>query len=149
MRAGAQRGAMAGVGLIEVLIALVIIAGGVLALTRMQGLLLIDAAASRQQAEASFLAQQEIEQRRSRDWNHATLAPGTPAATRTVAGTTATYTVQTNIAAAGIAGQMQFRTVEVNVTWTDAQAQNRSYTASTRLQPIGAVFSALLYSSTP
>ena len=31
MRAGAHRGAMAGVGLIEVLIALVIIAGGVLA----------------------------------------------------------------------------------------------------------------------
>ncbi len=147
MRAGAQRGAMAGVGLIEVLIALVIIAGGVLALSRMQGLLLIDAAASRQQAEASFLAQQEIEQRRSRDF--ATLAPGTPAATRTVAGTTTTYTVETNIIPTGIAGQMQFRTVEVNVTWTDAQAQNRSYTASTRLQPIGAVFSALLYSSTP
>lgn len=143
MRAGAQRGAMAGVGLIEVLIALVIIAGGVLALTRMQGLLLIDAAASRQQAEASFLAQQEIEQRRSRDF--ATLAPGTPAATRTVAGTTTTYTVETNIVAEGIAGQMQFRTVEVNVTWTDAQAQNRSYTASTRLQPIGAAFSGRLY----
>jgi Tfp pilus assembly protein PilV len=138
---------MAGVGLIEVLIALVIIAGGVLALSRMQGLLLIDAAASRQQAEASFLAQQEIEQQRSRDF--ASLAPGTPAAPRTVAGTTTTYTVETNIIPAGIAGQMQFRTVEVNVTWTDAQAQNRSYTASTRLQPIGAVFSALLYSSTP
>ena len=140
MRAGAQRGAMAGVGLIEVLIALVIIAGGVLALTRMQGLLLIDAAASRQQAEASFLAQQEIEERRSRDF--ATLAP---AATRTVTGTTAEYTVQTNIVTTGNAGQMQFGTVEVNVTWTDAQGQARSYTAATRLQPIGAAFSGRLY----
>ena len=143
MRAGAQRGAMAGVGLIEVMIALLIIAGGVLALSRMQGLLLIGAAASRQQAEASFLAQQEIEQRRS--WDFATLAPGTPADTRTVAGTTTTYTVETNIIPAGIAGEMQFRTVEVNVTWTDAQGQVRTYTAATRLQPIGAAFSALLY----
>ena len=140
MRAGAHRGAMAGVGLIEVLIALVIIAGGVLALSRMQGLLLIDAAASRQQSEASFLAQQEIEERRSRDF--ATLAP---ASTRTVTGTTAEYTVQTNIVTTGIAGQMQFGTVEVIVTWTDAQGQARAYTAATRLQPIGAAFSGLLY----
>jgi Tfp pilus assembly protein PilV len=140
VRAGAQRGAMAGVGLIEVLIALLIIGGGVLALSRMQGLLLIGAPASRQQAEASFLAQQEIEERRSRDF--ATLAP---ASTRTVTGTTAEYTVQTNIVTTGIAGQMQFGTVEVIVTWTDAQGQARAYTAATRLQPIGAPFSALLY----
>ena len=47
MKTPAARGAAAGVGLIEVLITLVIIAGGVLAMSRLQGSLMSSAAASR------------------------------------------------------------------------------------------------------
>ena len=146
MKPGAHRGAMAGVGLIEVLITLVIIAGGVMAMSRLQGLLLTSAASSRQQSDASFIAQRVIEDLRSRDWGHASLAAGTPSATQ-LAGATATYSVQYTVTdSAGGAGQMQFKTVQVTVSWTDAQGQARAYTASTRLQRIGADFSARLLS---
>ena len=145
MKPGAHPSAMAGVGLIEVLITLVIIAGGVMAMSRLQGLLLTSAASSRQQSDASFIAQRVIEDLRSRGWGHASLAAGTPAATQ-VAGTTATYTVQYTVTDTGAAGQMQYKTVQVTVSWTDAQGQARAYTASTRLQRIGADFSARLLS---
>jgi len=145
VRAGAHRGAMAGVGLIEVLIALVIIAGGVLAMGRLQGMLLTSSATSRQQSDASFIAQSVIEDLRSRGWGHASLAAGTPPATL-VAGTTSTYTVQTTVTDTGVAGSMQFKTVQVTVSWTDAQGQDRTFTASTRLQRMGANFSARLMS---
>jgi Tfp pilus assembly protein PilV len=145
VKTGAQRGATAGVGLIEVLITLVIIAGGVMAMSRLQGLLLISAASSRQLSDASFIAQREIENLRSRNWDHASLNAGTSAATQ-VAGTTATYTVQYAVTDTGAAGQMQYKTVQVTVSWTDAQGQARTYTASTRLQRIGADFSARLLS---
>jgi hypothetical protein len=36
--------------------------------------------------------------------------------------------------------------VQVTVSWTDAQGQTRAYAASTRLQRIGADFSARLLS---
>jgi hypothetical protein len=39
---------------------------------------------------------------------------------------------------------MQFKTVQVTVSWTDAQVQARTYTAATRLQRSGASFSARL-----
>lgn len=145
MRTGAHRGAMAGVGLVEVLIALVIIAGGVLAMGRLQGLLLTSAASSRQLSDASFIAQREIENLRSRNWDHTSLNAGPSAATQ-VAGATATYSVQYTVTDTGGAGQMQFKTVQVTVSWTDAQGQARAYTASTRLQRIGASFSARLLS---
>jgi Tfp pilus assembly protein PilV len=145
VKTGAQRGAMAGVGLIEVLITLVIIAGGVMAMGRLQGLLLTSAASSRQLSDASFMVQREIENLRSRNWDHASLNAGTSAATQ-VAGTTATYSVQYTVTDTGAAGQMQYKTVQVTVSWTDAQAQVRTYTASTRLQRIGADFSARLLS---
>jgi Tfp pilus assembly protein PilV len=138
-----MRRAVAGVGLIEVLITLVIIAGGVMALSRLQGTLLTSAASSRQQSDASFIAQRVIEDLRSRDWGHATLAAGTPAAAL-VAGTTATYSVQYTVTDTGAAGSMQFKTVQVTVSWTDAQVQARTYTAATRLQRSGASFSARL-----
>ena len=145
MKPGAHRGAMAGVGLVEVLITLVIIAGGVMAMSRLQGLLLTSAASSRQQSDASFIAQREIENLRSRNWDHTSLNAGPSAATQ-VAGTTATYSVQYTVTDTGAAGQMQYKTVQVTVSWTDAQGQARAYTASTRLQRIGADFSARLLS---
>jgi Tfp pilus assembly protein PilV len=136
---------MAGVGLIEVLITLVIIAGGVMAMSRLQGLLLTSAASSRQLSDASFIAQRVIEDLRSRNWDHASLNAGNSATTQ-VAGTTATYTVQYTVTDTGAAGQMQYKTVQVTVSWTDAQGEDRTYTATTRLQRIGAEFSARLLS---
>jgi Tfp pilus assembly protein PilV len=130
---------MAGVGLIEVLITLVIIAGGVMAMSRLQGLLLTSAASSRQLSDASFMAQREIENLRSKDWDSLTSKTLDPET-----GTTATYSVQYTVTDTGAAGQMQFKTVQVTVSWTDAQGQVRTYTASTRLQRIGADFSARL-----
>jgi type IV pilus modification protein PilV len=138
---------MAGVGLIEVLITLVIIAGGVMAMSRLQGLLLTSAASSRQQSDASFIAQRVLEDLRSRNWTDTSLAQtGSPLSLAAVSGTTATYSVQYTVTDTGAAGQMQFKTVQVTVSWTDAQGQDRAYTASTRLQRIGADFSARLLS---
>jgi hypothetical protein len=54
--------------------------------------------------------------------------------------------VQYTVTDTGAAGQMQFKTVQVTVSWTDAQGQARTYAASTRLQRIGADFSARLLS---
>jgi len=145
VRVSAARGAVAGFGLIEVLITVVIIAGGVLALSRLQGALLTSAASSRQQSDASFIAQRVAEDLRSRDWGHASLAAGTPPATL-VAGTTSTYSVQYTITDTGPAGSMEFKTAQITVSWTDAHGQARTYTLSTRLQRSGASFSARLLS---
>ncbi len=141
MRAIAIRRTMAGVGLIEVLIALVIIAGGVMALSRLQGVLVTSAASSRQMSDASFIAQRVIENLRSRDWDSLTTTT-----LDSETGITATYSVQYTVADTGAAGSMEFKTVQVTVTWTDAQGQVRSYTAATRLQRMGASFSARLLS---
>ncbi len=141
MKLGAHRGAMVGVGLIEVLITLVIVAGGVMAMSRLQGLLLTSAASSRQLSDASFIAQRVIEDLRSKGWDSLTTN------TDDETGATAIYRVQYTVTEEGIAGQMQYKTVQVTVSWTDAQAQDRTYTASTRLQRIGATFSARLLTS--
>ena len=53
------------------------------------------------------------------------------------------YTVTDN---GGGAGAVEFKTVQVTVSWTDAQGQARTYTAATRLQRLGASFSARLLS---
>ena len=163
MKPGAHRSAMAGVGLIEVLITLVIIGGGVMAMGRLQGLLLTSAASSRQLSDASFIAQREIENLRSRDWSDNSLSDtASPTASCTsvpsstegtsyprpdVLGATATYQVQYRVWSSGAAGSMECKTVQVTVSWTDAQGQARTYTASTRLQRIGADFSARLLTS--
>ena len=147
MKPGAHRSAMAGVGLIEVLITLVIIAGGVMAMSRLQGLLLTSAASSRQLSDASLIAQRVLEDLRSKNWTDTSLAQtGSPFALAAVSGATATYSVQYTVTDTGAAGQMQYKTVQVTVSWTDAQEQDRAYTASTRLQRIGADFSARLLS---
>ena len=160
---------MAGVGLIEVLIALVIIAGGVLALSRMQGLLLTSAASSRQLSDGSFIAQRVIEDLRSRDWGHNSLATTGSFGTRDlsctdqdttvdtrslywldpITGTTAKYCIWYRVGYTGPAPSMEYKTVQVTVSWTDAQGQARTYTATTRLQRIGADFSARLLSFPP
>ena len=141
MRSGVQLRHIAGVGLIEVLITLVIVAGGVMAMSRLQGLLLTSAASSRQLSDASFIAQRVIEDLRSKGWDSLTTN------TDDETGATAIYRVQYTVTEEGIAGQMQYKTVQVTVSWTDAQAQDRTYTASTRLQRIGATFSARLLTS--
>jgi len=141
VRSGVQLRHIAGVGLIEVLITLVIVAGGVMAMSRLQGLLLTSAASSRQLSDASFIAQRVIEDLRSKGWDSLTTN------TDDETGATAIYRVQYTVTEEGIAGQMQYKTVQVTVSWTDAQAQDRTYTASTRLQRIGATFSARLLTS--
>jgi Tfp pilus assembly protein PilV len=144
VRVGAHRGTMTGVGLIEVLITLVIIAGGVMALSQLQGVLVTGAASSRQQSDASFIAQSEIEKLRALEWGATFPADGT-SATTTVPGVTTTYSVRYSITTSP-AGSMEFKTVQVTVSWTDAQGQVRTYTAATRLQRLGASFSARLLS---
>lgn len=139
---------MSGVGLIEVLITLVIISGGVLALSRMQGALLSGGASSRQQSEAGFIAQRVIEDLRSRDWDHTSLVAGSFSLT-SVTGTTASYAAQYTVQDTGAAGALQYKTVQVTVSWTDAQGQVRAHTTATSLQRSGASFSARLMPTVP
>ena len=145
MKRAAARGAAAGVGLMEVLITAVIISGGVLALSRMQGALLAGGASSRQQAEASFIARRVVEDLRSRAWSDATLVASiSPYILPSVPGTSAAYAVQYSVQDTGAAGALQYKTVQVSVSWTDAQAQVRTLQTVTNIQPSGAGFSARL-----
>lgn len=107
-----------GIGLIEVLIALLVVSLGLLALASFQGSLLKASGSNKARAEAIGIAQQELEliryaATRSDDF---VLVPTNPAA-KTIVGTNASFTV-TSVAEDPITNSII--NVVVNVAWTDA-----------------------------
>ncbi|MBE0435283.1 MAG: hypothetical protein IBX56_05695 [Methylomicrobium sp.] len=115
-----------GVGLIEVLIATVVIALGLLAVASMQGNFMSESATNKTRAEAMKLAEQKIEELR----NHVTMeqfkAPqeeGAPTSD-TLAGTNATFTrswqIDQGAPATASPPPMMPMMLTVNVSWGDA-----------------------------
>ena len=127
-----------GVSLIEALVALAIMAFGMLGVIGMQATLRFNADVSKQRSEAVRLAQEEIE--RWRNFSVLATTPGTAAfddianvaaATVTLpASANATYTRTTTVAPA-VAGDPLLKKVTVSVSWLDRRAAS-----STDLQAV-------------
>ncbi|MEX1199184.1 MAG: hypothetical protein WEB02_00190 [Methylophaga sp.] len=125
-----------GIGLVEVLVALLVVSLGLLALANFQGSLLKASGSNKARAEAIGIAQQELEliryaATRSDDF---LLVPTNPAA-KTVLGTNALFTV-TSVAEDPVANTII--NVVVNVAWTDAagDADNVTLMSEVGLQDI-------------
>lgn len=125
-----------GAGMIEVLISLVIIAGGLLALSKLQGNLVTSGSVAKQQSESAFVTQKVIEDLRAKGWSHPSLTAGSYTLNNH-SGQSAIYNVSyvvTNSAAGG----PEFKTVEATVTWTDALGLGQFSKLIARFQKSGA-----------
>lgn len=140
---------ISGFSLIEILIALIIISGGLLALSRMQASLLSGSAAAQQRAEASFLTQKVLELLKTRDYQDASLAQGTypnpdiiPPATLTCAsssfilpgvckGKTTDFDISYTVEDVPDSTNTRYKKIVARTDWTDAQglASNTEMTA--------------------
>ncbi|HSW07905.1 type IV pilus modification PilV family protein [Aquabacterium sp.] len=113
-----------GVTLIEALIAMAVMAFGMLALVGVQTTLRVNADLAKQRAEATRIAEQEIEELRSfvtvADYDNLALAPGAQTITLPESNTTYTLSRQMFGQADGL-----HRTVKVMVSWDDRQGQER------------------------
>ena len=107
-----------GVGLIDIMIATVIIGGGLLALTRLQGIQHTTSSVAKQQSEAGFIAQGVIENLRSRSWSDPQLGVGETTLPDTL-GKSATYSVRYTVSQPNA----QHKNIEVIVSWRDNTGQ--------------------------
>lgn len=123
-----------GVGLVDVLIAVVIISGGLLAMSRLQGASVTSSSVAKQQSEAGFIAQKVIEDLRAKSW--ANIVPGSYTLQPHV-GRSATYNTNYNVTDS-MTGGPKFKTVIVTVSWNDSTNQLQRSTITTRFQENGA-----------
>lgn len=123
-----------GLGILEVLIVLLVIAGGLLALSKIQGGLLSGSSGAKQQAEAGFIGQRVLEDLRVRTWSSADLSPGVHALP-SVSGHSAAYSVSYEVTDNS---EPSYKTVVAMVTWTDSQGASQTSRITTRLQKSGA-----------
>ena len=124
----------AGFGIVEVLIALLVIAGGLLALSKVQGGLLGGSAGAQQQSEAGFIGQKVIEDLRARGWSSADLAAGShalPAVNGRSAAFSVRYEVTDN-------AQPAYKTVVALVNWEDSNGAAQVSRITSRFQKAGA-----------
>ena len=124
-----------GVTLIELMVALVVLAFGLLTVAAAQIHALRGSNAGRHQTAAAAIAQSQMEQLQRISWNDPALAPGgwtAPVAVNQVVEAPVnmieqTYNLQwrvTNL----VAGQR--RSIDVRVTWNDPNRPNRAYSLS-------------------
>jgi type IV pilus modification protein PilV len=120
-----------GFTLLEVLVALVVLATGLLALAKFQGTLMQDNALSKQRTEATMYAQQKIEMLRSYSLmtTYNTMATGSD----TVTGTSATFARSWSITPHTSTSAPQYTTVAVSMVWTDNGGTRQTYTLSTNI----------------
>jgi Tfp pilus assembly protein PilV len=135
----ARRLALGGFTLLEALIALAIGGFGLIAVARLQIGLQNESDLAKQVSEATFLGQRRIEELRSYmqlasatgaqiaagRWGYGNIATGT----QTVTGTNATYTVAWTVTDA--AANVPYKSVAVNVQWTDRRNVAQVATLST------------------
>jgi Tfp pilus assembly protein PilV len=122
-----------GVGLVDVLIAVVIISGGLVAMGRLQGASATSSAVAGQQSEAGFIAQKVIEDLRAKSW--ASIVPGSYTLQPQV-GRSATYNINYTVTDS-TAGGPKFKTVMATVSWNDSSNQLQKSTITTRFQENG------------
>jgi len=123
-----------GVGLVDVLIAVTIISGGLVAMSRLQGASATSSAVARQQSEAGFIAQKVIEDLRAKFW--ASIVSGSYTLQPHV-GQSATYNINYTVTDS-VAGGPLFKTVITTVSWNDSTNQLQKSTITTRFQQNGA-----------
>lgn len=147
-RLGRQRG----VTLIEALLALLVMAVGLLAMAGVQATLRTNGDLSKQRSEASRLAQRAIESAR----NYSSIASsgnpgdrsydGIVSATSTVTGDNATYSVTTAVSDVVFPGM---KTVNVTVSWEDRAGLQQSVTLSTSITRVAPEFAGTLAAVPP
>jgi Tfp pilus assembly protein PilV len=123
-----------GVGLVDVLIAVVIISGGLVAMGRLQGASATSSAVAGQQSEAGFIAQKVIEDLRAKSWT--SIVPGSYTLQPQV-GRSATYNINYTVTESMSGGPL-FKTVIATVSWNDSSNQLQKSTITTRFQENGA-----------
>ncbi len=123
-----------GVGLVDVLIAVVIISGGLVAIGRLQGASATSSAVASQQSEAGFIAQKVIEDLRAKSWT--SIVPGNYTLQPQI-GRSATYDINYTVTES-ISGGPKFKTVVATVSWNDSSNQLQRSTITTRFQQNGA-----------
>lgn len=119
-----------GFTLLEVLVALVILAGGLLALAKFQGTLMQDNAISKQRTEATMLAQQKIEVLRA--YSVMSTYSGMAESYETVNGTSAAFTRSWTITKHTATDAPQYTTITVNVSWTTG-GSTQTYSLTTNI----------------
>lgn len=127
-----RRSPQRGVSLIEALVALAVMAIGMMGLVGVQSTLRSTSDVAKQRSEAVRIAQQEIE--RLRAFTALTGGPGTyyapmANAAANIVGTNATFTRTTTVSA--LAAPQAGTTLYVDVTWTDRTDQNQRVQLST------------------
>lgn len=123
--------AVRGFTLLEVLVALVVLATGLLALAKFQGTLMQDNALSKQRTEATMYAQQKIEMLRS--YSLMSTYTGMTSGSDTITGTSSSFTRTWTITPHSTSTAPQYTTVAVTITWTDNGGGNQSYTLNTNI----------------
>jgi len=118
-----------GFSLIEVLVAIVVLGGGLLGLAKLQGITLLNSAESRMQTHALNVAQEKIEELRSYANTATYTAYATDATGTDIVGANATFTRSWAISACP--NTVECKNISVNVTWTgiDGSAQNIQLTS--------------------
>jgi Tfp pilus assembly protein PilV len=120
-----------GFALIEILVALLILAGGLLAVAKFDGLITQSYALAAQRTEAAMLGQQKIELLRSYSSMSAynAMANGNDAVT----GTSAVFTRTWSITRHSSTTAPQYTTVVLQVTWVDNGGDNQSVILTTNI----------------
>jgi len=133
-----------GVGMVDVLIAVVIVGGGFLAMSKLHGAFAASGSVAKQQSEAGFIAQRVIEDLRSKPWS--ALAVGSYDLQQ-FTGKSAVYSVNYTVADS-VSGGPKFKTVVANVSWVDSVNQSQKSTLTARFQESGASGTARLLGMT-
>lgn len=140
-----QKRIYAGQTLIEALITILLVAGGILALIRFQNYLAYDNSLSQQRAEATIIGIRRLEI--LRDYQRLATTSGFTAyqdiasGTATVTGVNATYNLNWTVTSFT---NPTYKTVELTVSWTDRNNVSRSIQLSTRIAGIEPSFSAVI-----
>lgn len=134
-----RRNLSRGVSLIEALVALAVMAFGLLGVVGMQATLRYNADISKQRSEAVRMAQQQVEDLRSfgtlagtTEWDFADISSVATAAVPTTAGSNTTFNLTTTVVNPA-STDPQFKTVSVTVDWLDRQTASGGVSQNVKL----------------
>ena len=130
--------------MVDVLIAVVIVGGGLLAMSKLQGAFAASGSVAKQQSEAGFIAQKVIEDLRSKPWSDLVTGSYGP---DSFTGKSAVYSVNYTVTESASGGP-KFKTVVANVSWVDSVNQSQKSTLTARFQESGASGTARLLGMT-
>lgn len=139
----------AGFALLEVLVTLLILAGGLLALSKFQGTLMQNSSVARQRTEAVMLGQQKIEDLRSFEvmstatgkLAYADIATGSDSISATTATFTRSWTVTANT-------NPTYKNITMAVSWSDSRGAAQSVTLGSMISSTDPALSGSLITIT-